>query len=46
MKMMTNLYCFKEPFSNIVHDENLRKNFITTSVKFIRDHKFDGLDLE
>jgi chitinase len=35
-----------EPFSTIVHDENLRSEFISSTIEFLKQRKFDGLDLE
>ena len=32
------------PFSTMVQNEVYRRNFVTTSVKFLRDNGFDGLD--
>ena len=34
------------PFSDMVGDEKLRKEFVQQATQFIRDHKFDGLDLD
>ena len=34
------------PFSDMVNNEALRKNFVATSVEFLTLNKFDGLDLE
>jgi chitinase len=34
------------PFSNMVTDTALRQKFISTSLAFLKKHKFDGLDLE
>lgn len=34
------------PFSNMVRDERKRKNFIENSVKFLKKHSFDGLDID
>jgi GH18 family chitinase len=33
-------------FSRIVHDENARREFVSSSVVFLKKRKFDGLDLE
>jgi chitinase len=35
-----------EPFSKIVHDESLRSDFIAQTIEFLKERKFDGLDLE
>ena len=35
-----------ELFSDMVGDERLRKAFIAQATRFIRDHGFDGLDLD
>lgn len=31
------------PFSDMVHNEAYRRNFVRSSVKFLRDNGFDGL---
>lgn len=31
------------PFSNMVHSEVMRRNFVKNCVEFIKEHKFDGL---
>ncbi|CAF1311435.1 unnamed protein product [Adineta steineri] len=33
-------------FSNMVADTNLRKGFVKQATQFIRDNKFDGLDMD
>ncbi len=33
-------------FSDMVADEKLRKDFVQQATQFIRDHGFDGLDLD
>lgn len=35
-----------ELFSDMVRDEQLRKAFVVQATRFIRDHGFDGLDLD
>jgi GH18 family chitinase len=35
-----------QPFSDMVGDERLRKAFVVQATKFMRDHGFDGLDLD
>ena len=32
-------------FSTMVLDENLRKNFVKTSVEFLKKNQFDGLGM-
>lgn len=32
-----------EPFSHMVHNEVLRKNFIRNSINFLQKNRFDGL---
>jgi chitinase len=34
------------PFSDMVADEKLRSQFVQQATQFIRDHQFDGLDLD
>lgn len=34
------------PFSDMVHDERLRHEFVQQATRFILDNKFDGLDLD
>ena len=34
------------PFSDMVKDETLRRNFVEHATRFIRDNGFDGLDLD
>jgi chitinase len=34
------------PFSRIVHDATLRRNFVQTSVEYLKRYGFDGLDLD
>jgi chitinase len=34
------------PFSKLVANETLRKGFVQQATQFLRDHKFDGLDLD
>ncbi len=34
------------PFSDMVHDDDKMKNFISTTVQFLLKNKFDGLDLD
>ena len=34
------------PFSDMVGDQNLRSQFVQQATQFIRDHQFDGLDLD
>lgn len=33
-------------FSNMVTNANSRKNFVSTSIEFLKKHNFDGLDLD
>ena len=33
-------------FSDMVRDEQLRKEFVQQATQFIRDHQFDGLDID
>ncbi len=33
-------------FSDMVANEDLRKGFVQQATQFIRDHKFDGLDID
>ncbi len=33
-------------FSKMVHDDKKRKHFINTSVNYLLEHEFDGLDLD
>ena len=35
-----------ERFSRLCASSSLRKNFATTSVQFLRDYSFDGLDMD
>ena len=35
-----------EPFSKMVHDRQLRRIFVATTVEFLLRNKFDGLDLD
>ncbi len=39
-------YVILGPFSDMVTDVKLRQKFVSTSVTFLKKHKFDGLDLE
>ena len=34
------------PFSDMVADDRLRKEFVKQATQFVRDHRFDGLDLD
>jgi chitinase len=34
------------PFSDMVGNEQLRKEFVQQATQFIRDNQFDGLDLD
>ncbi len=34
------------PFSDMVADQNLRSQFVQQATQFIRDHQFDGLDID
>ncbi len=34
------------PFSDMVGNETLRKEFVQQATQFIRDNKFDGLDVD
>ncbi|CAF1039913.1 unnamed protein product [Rotaria sordida] len=34
------------PFSNMVHNETQRTNFIRATIRFLEKHQFDGLDLD
>jgi chitinase len=34
------------PFSDMVADENLRREFVEHATQFVRDNQFDGLDLD
>jgi chitinase len=33
-------------FSDMVANEQLRKEFVQQATQFIRDHRFDGLDID
>jgi chitinase len=33
-------------FSDMVRDETLRKAFVPQATQFLRDHEFDGLDID
>ena len=42
-----NAYSFPpRRFSKLVADPELRKTFVESVVKFLRQHQFDGLDLD
>ena len=34
------------PFSDMVADEKLRRDFVEQATQFVRDNQFDGLDLD
>lgn len=34
------------PFSDMVQDENLRREFVQQAIEFVRNNQFDGLDLD
>jgi chitinase len=34
------------PFSDMVRNEQVRKEFVQQATQFIRDHQFDGLDID
>ena len=34
------------PFSKLAASSSLRSQFATTSVEFLREHEFDGLDMD
>lgn len=34
------------PFSDMVKDETVRRNFVQDATRFIRERGFDGLDLD
>lgn len=33
-------------FSKLVASPELRQNFVASTIRFLREHKFDGLDLD
>lgn len=35
-----------QPFTSMVATQGSRQEFATSTVKFLRDHGFDGLDLD